>query len=325
MRKVPERGTPRFYELLDPRQMQRRSNFDKIPDPLVRLSSKQRVTWKLYARTIVEHISFSRGPIHQRWNVDDRHGDDEEDEEDDEKDEEGEKDDVFARRSSGFAMLRFRESIPLERSSRERLNRGHWPLLLRQILNEAVRRQLTNNFGTSTAWPESAFYLLISLLQSAFEHIMRCSRSYDSRYSPDTGGRGQCFSVALSSLLFNLIRLRADALLRSPWHVSIFSRSLSASSIRLVTNFTDSTTLRLDMLQEKLIWIYYIQRTCIFFASIPARCLPLAEQQATLCSLLFTRGDDRWWYSRLVKTGTNARLKENMRKMKDVVRSRWKC
>ena len=216
MRKVPERGTPRFYELLDPRRMQRRSNFDKIPDPLVRLSSKQRVTWKLYARTIVEHISFSRGPIHQRWNVDDRHGDDEEDEEDDEKDEEGEKDDVFARRSSGFAMLRFRESIPLERSSRERLNRGHWPLLLRQILNEAVRRQLTNNFGTSTAWPESAFYLLISLLQSAFEHIMRCSRSYDSRYSPDTGGRGQCFSVALSSLLFNLIRLRADALLRSP-------------------------------------------------------------------------------------------------------------
>ena len=43
------------------------------------------------------------------------------------------------------------------------------------------------------------------------------------------GRWGQWFSVALGSLLFNLIRLRADALLRSPWHVSLDSYRLAAT------------------------------------------------------------------------------------------------
>lgn len=92
----------------------------------------------------------------------------------------------------------------------------------------------------------SAFYLLISLaFKRDLEHIRRCSRSYSILVILQTlaGRRGQCFSVALSSLLFNLIRLRiADALWTSPWHVSIFTRSLSTDAgwNRVATNFTVS-------------------------------------------------------------------------------------
>lgn len=83
----------------------------------------------------------------------------------------------------------------------------------------------------------SAFYLLISLaFKRDLEHIRRCSRSYSILVILQTlaGRRGQCFSVALSSLLFNLIRLRiADALWTSPWHVSIFTLPILIDGRRL--------------------------------------------------------------------------------------------
>ena len=139
---------------------------------------------------------------------------------------------------------------------------GHWPLLLSQILNEVVRRRLTNSFGTSEE-PRSkeressrsrsrvcaAFYLLISRLQSDHEtQIRRQSLLPFIRFSLffQTLAGGQWFSVALASLLFNLIRLHADALLRSPvarfYFLPIAYRlaaALGAVRSEFAANFTD--------------------------------------------------------------------------------------
>lgn len=124
----------------------------------------------------------------------------------------------------------------------------------------------------------SAFYLLISLaFKRDLEHIRRCSRSYSILVILQTlaGRRGQCFSVALSSLLFNLIRLRiADALWTSPWHVSIFTLPILIDGRRLESCRDEFHRFQLF---RAGIYIYMymdgkkgrIQRWNFFFFSIP--------------------------------------------------------
>ena len=59
---------------------------------------------------------------------------------------------VTARSRQDATTVSRKHSSRTERTRENgRARGGHWPLLLSQILNEVVRRRLTNNFGTSAA------------------------------------------------------------------------------------------------------------------------------------------------------------------------------